>query len=105
MTTIQQILDRAKNVVSDEDITGLVEDLSALISKNKQNQELLHSRAMLFIKQKFYGKAINDYRAILMINDKDKYAAGQLEMLSTILRFTGNDIYSNPNTNLDPWLE
>jgi hypothetical protein len=105
MSKYQEIIDRSKNPGSKEEISELVGEISELILENNQNTELLHSRAVLYVKQQFYGKAINDYRTILTINDKDKIAAGHLEMLSTIMRFTGNDIYANPNTNLDPWLE
>jgi hypothetical protein len=94
-----------KKAANNNELASLVEKLSILISENKNNTDLLHSRAELLIKLQQYGKAINDYRTILAIDLKDKYAAGQIEMLSTILRFTGNDIYANPNTNLDPWLE
>lgn len=105
MSEIKKLLNQVSNAKSKEEISNMVAELSLLISKNKTNIELLHSRAELFIKLQMYGKAINDYREILVINESDKHAAGQIEMLSTILRFTGNDIYANPNTNLDPWLE
>jgi len=105
MPDFQQILSQAKSAKSKEEIQSVVEDLSKLIFENKKNAELLHSRAQLFIKLQLYGKAINDYRAILLINDKDKFAAGQYDMLSTIMQFNGNDIYANTNTNLDPWLD
>lgn len=105
MSIIQEILEQSQKARSREEISAIVEKLSELLSENRQNEELLHTRAQLFIKLQFYGKAINDYKTILLINNKDKYATGQLEMLSTIMRFTGNDIYANPNTNLDPWLE
>jgi len=105
MQEIQEILQRTKKATSKEDIESLIEELTLLISKNKNHIELLHGKAELYIKLQLYGKAINDYRAILAINENDKHAAGQVEMLTTILRFTGNDIYANPNTNLDPWME
>jgi hypothetical protein len=105
MPAIKQILEQAKNAKAKEDISALVEELTQLISENKCNTKLLHIRAELFIKLQLYGKAINDYRKILGIDDTDKQAAGQIEMLATILRFSGNDIYANPNTNLDPWME
>jgi len=105
MSDFNKVLNQAKNAKSKEEILILVEELTELISENIKNAELLHSRAELFIKLQFYGKAINDYTAILAIDESDKHATGQIEMLSTILRFTGNDIYANPNTNLDPWLE
>ena len=103
MAKFQEISDRIKNVRSKEEISNLVEKLSEMIAENKENTELLHSRATLYIKLQSYGKAINEYRKILSIDDKDKIAAGQYEMLSTIMRFTGNDIYANTNTSLDPW--
>ncbi|HEY9115607.1 MAG TPA: hypothetical protein VIN10_12985 [Bacteroidales bacterium] len=105
MSEIKQTVNRAKNAKLKQDIQTLVEELTVLISENIANTELLHARAKLLIKLQLYGKAINDYREILTLDNSDKYAAGQVEMLSTILRFSGNDIYANPNTNLDPWME
>jgi Flp pilus assembly protein TadD len=105
MPEIRQILDKVKYAKAKEDISTLVGELTKLISKNKRNTKLLHARAELLIKLQLYGKAINDYHKILTIDDTDKQAAGQIDMLSRILRYSGNDIYSNPNTNLDPWLE
>ena len=105
MLAFQEIIENSKNAKSKDEISSLVEELSSLIIEFEQNTDLLHARAGLFIKQQSYGKAINDFRTILTIDNKDKLAAGHLEMLSTIMRFSGTDIYANPNTNLDPWLE
>ena len=78
------------------------------LSKEKDisvNSQKLHLRAELFTKIQNQSKAINDYVAILKLNPEDKIAKVKLDMLRTIVKFTNTDIYANPNTNLDPWLE
>jgi len=78
------------------------------LSKEKDisvNIEKLHVRAELYTNVQNQSKAINDYVAILKINPEDKIAQVKLDMLRTIVKFTNTDIYANPNTNLDPWLE
>lgn len=105
MSVFKKIIDRSKSAKSNQEIENLIEELTTLIEEKKHNSELLHARAALYTKQELYGKAINDYRTILAIDSTDKHAAGKFDILSTILRFSGNDIYANPNTNLDPWLE
>lgn len=69
------------------------------------NTDKLHERAELYTSIQNQAKAINDYVAILKINPDDRYAKTRLDMLRTIVRLSNTDIYANPNTNLDPWLE
>lgn len=86
-----------------------IRDAISLLNKNLENTvkdiPLLHARAELHVKLQEFGNAVNDYRLILAYDKSDQLAAGQIEHLSTILRYSGNDIYASPNTNLDPWLE
>ena len=105
MKKFDELIIRSKNTATKKEIEILVDEISIIISENKKEAALLHARADLYCKLQQYGKAINDFRSILSLNEKDKKAKGQLEMLINILKFTGNDIYANPNTNLDPWLE
>ena len=89
-----------------EDISlSQVHELDTKIKSNPNDTGLLHQRAELFTKLQEQSKAINDYIAILDINQKDDIAKVKLDMLRTIVRFKNIDIYANPNTNLDPWLE
>ena len=69
------------------------------------NSEKLHIRAELYTRIQSQSKAINDYIAILKINPEDNIAKVKLDMLRTIVKFTNTDIYANPNTNLDPWMD
>ncbi len=78
------------------------------LSKEKDisvNSEKLHIRAELYTRIQSQSKAINDYIAILKINPEDNIAKVKLDMLRTIVKFTNTDIYANPNTNLDPWMD
>lgn len=91
--------------MEEKDIKEEIERLSQKLSRDKTNIELLHTRAQLFTKIQNQSKAINDYLAILTINPNHKVAKVKLEMLRTIVKFVNTDIYANPNTNMDPWME
>lgn len=96
---------KEKNPNEKVEFLNQIKELSAEIEKYPANAELLHSRAAIFIKIQEWAKAINDYQKILAIDKNDKIASGQIDMLTTILRIGSNDIYANPNTELDPWFE
>ncbi len=91
--------------MEEKEILRKIKELNSKISKNKNELSLLHSRAELYTKIQDKSKAINDYLAILKANPDDEIARVKLDMLKTIVKFTNTDIYANPNTNLDPWLE
>lgn len=92
-------------MVEEKDILGKIQELNKLISEDDINIDLLHTRAEMFSKIQNHSSAINDYLAILEINPSDNIAKVKLDMLRTIVRYTNTDIYANPNTNMDPWLE
>lgn len=81
-----------------------LDKLNKLIDK-KPEIDLLYQRAKLLMSFGENAKAINDYYHILSIDKDEKLAKVKIEYLKTILRYTNTDIYANPNTNLDPWLE
>lgn len=81
-----------------------LDKLNDLIDK-KPEIDLLYQRAKLLMSLGENAKAINDYYHILRIDKEEKLAKSKIEYLKTILRYTNTDIYANPNTNLDPWLE
>ncbi len=86
-----------------EDLSEL-DKLNELIDK-KPEIDLLYQRAKLLMSLGENAKAINDYYDILSIDKEQKLAKVKIEYLKTILRYTNTDIYANPNTNMDPWLE
>lgn len=88
-----------------KEILNQIEKLNLKILEESENTDLLHARAELFTKIQNHSKAINDYLTILKFNPHDKIAEVKLDMLRTIVRYTNIDIYANPNTNMDPWLE
>jgi len=88
-----------------KDIEELIKQITTLIDIDDIDSDLLHLRAELYVKIQQNPKAINDYNLILSKNKSDKKALVQLEMLTTILRYSNTDIYSSTNTNMDPWME
>ena len=102
---LKQLIELVEKVAGREDIEELITKISGLIDENKIDTGLLHLRAELYVKSQQNPKAINDYNLILSKNKSDNKAFVQLEMLTTILRYTNTDIYSSTNTNMDPWME
>lgn len=82
-----------------------LEELNQLITEKPDDAGLYFARAELFFSKNDLGKASNDYRKVLELDPGNKEATGKIEFIKTILRYQNTDIYANPNTNLDPWLE
>lgn len=102
---ITKITEQLKTINGDSDLLNLLSRVESLIQKDQSNISLLHLRAELFIKLQKPAKAINDFNEILIQDPTDTTAIFQVEHLKTILKFNNTDIYANPNTNLDPWLD
>ncbi len=102
---MEALLKRVQEVDGDRQIRQLVDDLSEALINNPVNIKLLEARAVLYTKLQLFGPAINDYRMVLQLDKTNSEAAVQIEQLSTILRFSNTDIFENPNTTFDPWLE
>ncbi|NOX86493.1 MAG: hypothetical protein GXO86_11130 [Chlorobi bacterium] len=100
-----RLIEKAKKAKGAEDIRNVIPMLNESMKNSAEDIPLLHARAELYVKLQNLGQAVNDYRLILSYDENDRIASGQIEHLTTIMRFSGNDIYANPNTNLDPWLE
>lgn len=82
-----------------------LEKINKLIAQNPDDADLYFSRAEVFFSMNNLGKASNDYRKVLELFPKHKEASGKIEFIQTILRYQNTDIYANPNTDMDPWLE
>ncbi len=90
---------------SESELQSILKDINQRLEKEPGDTILLEQRAQLYEKLQQYGKAINDYKKILEIIPAHQHAASKIELLTTILRLSNIDIYANPNTNLDPWME
>jgi hypothetical protein len=102
---IQELTEKLKTAKGSDETKELFLEVSALIEQEPTNIHLLHLRGELNIKLQNPALAINDYNTILTIDPKDQIATFQVEQLKTILKFNNTDIYANPNTNLDPWMD
>jgi regulator of sirC expression with transglutaminase-like and TPR domain len=101
----KELQKRLNEVNGDDEIRKLIKEITKRLKKDPADTSLLEHRAMLYTKVQLFGQAINDYRMIQQI-DKDHPRAGmQIEQLRMILRFQNTDIFENPNTTFDPWLE
>jgi len=102
---INKLTEKAKEAQGDKDIETLFVETGNLLKIEPENLRLLHLRAQLSVKLQKFGQAINDYKSILAVNKDDHTATAQIEQLQTILKYNNTDIYANPNTNFDPWLD
>jgi len=89
----------------EENILKAVKILNEAIKTRPEEEELYFIRAESFYKLNRYGDAINDYNKVVELNPNNKEAIGKIDLIHTILRYHNTDIYANPNTNMDPWLE
>ncbi|MBE0649932.1 MAG: tetratricopeptide repeat protein [Bacteroidales bacterium] len=87
------------------DIKVTLEKLHQLIAERPSKADLYCKRAELYFQMNDLGKAVNDYKKALEINPQNKEVSGKIEFITTILRYQNTDIYANPNTDMDPWLE
>ena len=101
----KDLIRKAKEANGDESISEAVADIGNALKDDPLNIPLLETRAVLNTKLQLFGQAINDYRMMLQVDPNNKQAAVQIEQLTTILRFNNTDIFENPNTTFDPWLE
>lgn len=102
---ILKLTEKLKALNGVDELSDLLSKVDSLILNNQQSKQLLQLRADLFIKMQKPAKAINDFKAILELDPDNSIAKFQVEHLKTILKFNNTDIYANPNTNLDPWLD
>ncbi|PKP31253.1 MAG: hypothetical protein CVT99_10160 [Bacteroidetes bacterium HGW-Bacteroidetes-16] len=105
MSLFQEIELQAQQATDPQSLHSLIDQLSTLIAQSDEPVNMLRLRAAIWVKLDEKGKAINDYREMLVLDPEDEEAATQIQYLQTILRYNNTDIYANPNTNMDPWLE
>ncbi len=99
------MLKQLQGIEGEENILKAVKILDEAIKAQPEDEELYFIRAEFFYKLNRYGAAINDYIKVVEINPGNKEAVGKIDIIKTILRYNNTDIYANPNTNMDPWLE
>ena len=101
----EKLLKQFQTATGEENILKVVRKLDEAIKAQPRDEELYFMRAELFYKLNRYGEAINDYNRVVELNPESKEAAGKIDLIHTILRYHNTDIYANPNTDMDPWLE
>ncbi len=101
----EKLLKKLQGMAGEENILKAVKMLNEAIEAQPEDEELYFMRADFFYKINRYGDAINDYNRVVKLNPGNKEAAGKIDLIHTILRYNNTDIYANPNTNMDPWLE
>jgi len=99
------LLKQLQDTEGEENILKAVKMLDEAIKAQPGDEELHFMRAEFFYKLNRYGAAINGYNKAVELNPNNKEAAGKIDIIKTILRYNNTDIYANPNTNMDPWLE
>lgn len=88
-----------------DNLNHSIDQISQLIHENPDDAHLYFRRAEVYFRKNELGKAINDYESVLRLAPENQEAKGKVEMAKTILKYNNTDIYANPNTDMDPWLE
>lgn len=99
------MLKQLQHTTGEENILKAVKMLDEAIKAQPDDEDFYFARAELLYKLNRYGKAINDYNKVVELNPENKEAIGKIDLIHTILRYNNTDIYANPNTDMDPWLE
>ena len=101
----EKLLKQLQGIEGAENILEAVKKLDEAIKTQPVDERLYFMRAEFFYKLNRYGAAINDYNKVVELNPGNKEASGKIDIIKTILRYNNTDIYANPNTDMDPWLE
>ena len=79
--------------------------LTGHLEEHPEDTEILRRRAMLFQQTGQYGPALNDWLRVRDLLPDDREAQERIRYLEIILKYTNLDIFSDPNTHHDPWLD
>ncbi len=79
--------------------------LTEQLKKHPEDMDTLRQRALLLQQTGQYGPALNDWLQVRELLPDDREAQERIRYLETILKFTNLDIFSDPNTHHDPWLD
>ncbi len=101
----KKLLKQISNANGEKSIISAIKLLDSALKEQPEEADFYFFRAELFYKLNRYGDAINDYNKVVELNPQNKEAAGKIDLIRTILRYHNTDIYANPNTDMDPWLE
>ncbi len=82
-----------------------LEQITRKLENKPDDLKLLYRRAALLQQLERYGEALNDLHRIMEIYPEYREARERARLLETILKFTNLDIFSDTNTNHDPWFE
>lgn len=102
---IEELIKKAINANGESQFNETFKLIEHYISLYPEHIALLETRAELHIKRQNFGAAINDFLTIQTLDPLNTKAAIQIEQLRTILKFQNTDIFENPNTSFDPWLD
>ena len=85
----------------EEELRQLTEQLE----KHPEDPEILRRRALLLQQTGQYGPALNDWLQVRDLLPEDREAQERIRYLEIILKYTNLDVFSDPNTHHDPWLD
>ncbi|HHJ10378.1 MAG TPA: tetratricopeptide repeat protein [Bacteroidetes bacterium] len=82
-----------------------IEQITRKLKNNPDDLTLLYRRAALLQQVERFGEALNDLHRIMEIHPEYREARERARFLETILKFTNLDIFSDTNTDHDPWFD
>ena len=82
-----------------------LEQVKKQLKHHPDDVNLLYRQASLLQQLGRYGDALNILNRILELVPDHYEALHRRELIKSILKFTNIDIFSDTNTDHDPWLE
>ncbi len=82
-----------------------LKEITEWLKEHPGDMGLRRRRAVLLQQTGQYGEALNEWLRVQEVIPDDREAGERIHYLETILKYTNLDIFSDPNTHHDPWLE
>jgi hypothetical protein len=82
-----------------------LKEITERLKEHPGDMGLMRRRAILLQQTGRYGEALNEWLRVQERIPDDREAGERITYLQTILKYTNLDIFSDPNTHHDPWLE
>lgn len=91
---MNDLLNEAKILFDQNELTGSLGKVSQLINTDDSNRDAYLFRARIYYKMQKWGDAMNDYCSVLEIDPENQEAKSGIEMAKNILGYFTPDMFN-----------